>query len=404
MLRVTSAPAGMVAPEPFVLAGEGAVLIGRGGDATWILPDRTSRVSREHAEITAGDGSWIITDRSSNGTMVDGRLLRRGEQAAIAAGSQIEIGDYRLAVADPASDGAQAFEPDWSIEARIEESPRLQPDQLDVDDNVFERDSDGAQPPDEPGNWFDKHESNLGKLIAQDLMSLVPLSEPSAQDQQQADDVGHDAPPVADSVPGVGDDAVLQAFLAGAGLTSVPEGVSATEAMRVAGSSLRILIEAMASLIAARSALKGEFRVSKTQLGSEGNNPLKFTSDVGEMMQFALGMKRPGYLGGGSALAEAGRDIAIHQLAMVTAFRALISALFNELSPGAVTKAANEELKGLGRLVPGRVEAEQWARFAATYEQLAKDFGQSFDGRLGRLFASAYEDTADREAGARARR
>jgi transcriptional regulator with GAF, ATPase, and Fis domain len=67
-----------------------AYLLGRAPDCGVVIQDDS--VSRRHARL-AFDGGWRIEDLGSrNGTIVDGRTLRRGETARLAMGSVVTLG------------------------------------------------------------------------------------------------------------------------------------------------------------------------------------------------------------------------------------------------------------------------------------------------------------------------
>lgn len=74
------------------------IILGRGEDAT-IKLEKDSKVSRNHAQLTVYNGNIYITDLdSSNGTYVDGQLIKERTQLAI--GSQIRLGDSLIVVSD----------------------------------------------------------------------------------------------------------------------------------------------------------------------------------------------------------------------------------------------------------------------------------------------------------------
>lgn len=55
---------------------------------------KNEAVSRKHANIVKRrDGYWIKDERSTNGTIVDGHMLRPGGSARIREGTQIQLGE-----------------------------------------------------------------------------------------------------------------------------------------------------------------------------------------------------------------------------------------------------------------------------------------------------------------------
>ena len=67
--------------------------------------------------------------------------------------------------------------------------------------------------------------------------------------------------------------------------------------MHSLGESCRLLLGTLVRLLAARRALKSEFRISQTVIGARDNNPLKFEADEGEMIMMLMGAARRGFQG-----------------------------------------------------------------------------------------------------------
>lgn len=96
-LRVVSAPPTERAPPPLTLAG-GRATIGRRDGNSWVLPDASAGVSREHAVIEGASGGWQIVDKSANGTFVNGQNVGNGNAWPLGAGDSLRIGGYEIAV------------------------------------------------------------------------------------------------------------------------------------------------------------------------------------------------------------------------------------------------------------------------------------------------------------------
>ncbi len=194
-------------------------------------------------------------------------------------------------------------------------------------------------------------------------------------------------------------DALLRAFMEGAGLQQLPPDIDPVQAMRTLGASARAIVATLARLLEARRLLKGEFRITQTVVGARENNPLKFSVDESELMLVLLGAVRPGFQRGEAAVWDAGRDLEAHQLAMLAAFRAVMDAVFARLSPDAV--ASGEEAGFFGRLLPQARDAALWERYVKLYGDLRQDIGNTLAGRLGQIFAEAYEAENGRRGGSR---
>lgn len=82
-----------------------AVTIGRASDATIRIDD--SRVSRQHALVRRDRRGWSLNDEgSSNGTVVAGLELHRGERHLLRDGDLIEVGPIGIRYVEDTSQGA----------------------------------------------------------------------------------------------------------------------------------------------------------------------------------------------------------------------------------------------------------------------------------------------------------
>lgn len=72
-------------------------VVGRAEDAALRLP--ADYVSRRHCELLERDGVVVLRDLgSTNGTTLDGVPVTAGAEMAVASGSTIQIGGYRIRV------------------------------------------------------------------------------------------------------------------------------------------------------------------------------------------------------------------------------------------------------------------------------------------------------------------
>ncbi len=423
LLRVTAAPVGQSPSLQTIALGGTAVSIGRSEDNDLVLPDPLALVSRRHCRIVPSGGLWQLEDTSTNGTIVNDAPVSRGRTMPLQPGDTIRMGDYVLTVeaTAPAAGAAEAAEPlppadpvgvgdlarrDAADQLGERGGPAIPPDA-----NLFEDLSRpdeplrGAPPGpfDEP--WraapepvqpaadgpapFDVHavpipraDNALGQGgLPDDWMEPVPASQSRAAPA---------TPPaaLAEPSPAVASDALLQAYLSGAGLERLPAGLEPAAAMHALGEASRTMLGTLARLLAARRAIKGEFRVAQTVIEARDNNPLKFSTDEREMLQILLGAVRPGFLGGLAALEDACRDLEAHQLSLLAGFRAALDLLLQRLSPEAIASSAK------GGLLGGK--AKQWERFEAVHAELRRDVANNFAGQLGQAFTAAYEAEAKR--------
>lgn len=117
---VSGARAGLNIP----LSADGPLLIGRKrGDL--LIDD--AMVSSSHAQIVPRDDGWVLQDLgSTNGTLVDGRLVR---EEVLKPGAEIAIGGTKLVLfvglSDANADGPPAAKPEiaWLLDEELVEVP-----------------------------------------------------------------------------------------------------------------------------------------------------------------------------------------------------------------------------------------------------------------------------------------
>ncbi len=189
------------------------------------------------------------------------------------------------------------------------------------------------------------------------------------------------APPVALSQPDL-----MAAFLAGAGLEGVrPDDPVAT--MRGLGAAFRATVSGIRQTLIARATVKSEFRIEQTMIRARGNNPLKFSAGDDDALVALMGAGRRSDMPAAEAVADALRDIRMHELATMAAMQSAVRALLKQLDP----KPLREEGEKAGGMIP----AQRRARAFDLYEKLHHDIGlalaDDFDSVFGKAFARAYE-------------
>jgi type VI secretion system protein ImpI/type VI secretion system protein len=194
------------------------------------------------------------------------------------------------------------------------------------------------------------------------------------------------AQPAAAPRPAVGDD-LLTAFLRGAGMSEQrPRDPAA--AMEALGRAFRAVVAGLRQTLVARAAIKGEFRIEQTMIRSRGNNPLKFSADDDDALTALLGLGRHSEMGPAEAVADALRDVRLHELATVAAMQTAIRALLAEFAPGKLRESAGHG--GLALLAAQR-KAAAWEAFEALHARVTQALTDDFDSVFGKAFARAYE-------------
>jgi type VI secretion system protein ImpI/type VI secretion system protein len=204
------------------------------------------------------------------------------------------------------------------------------------------------------------------------------------------------APPQARAPAGPADDAgLMAAFLRGAQMTDArPADPAAT--MELLGAAFRAMVAGLRQTLIARAAVKGEFRIEQTVISARGNNPLKFSADDDDALAALLGGGRRTEMSAPAAVADALRDIRLHELASVAAMQAAVRSLVEQLAPGKVREEAGEQ-SGLG--LPGQRRARWWDAYEALHERVSHSLSDDFDSVFGKSFARAYEQALAESAG-----
>ncbi|MFH5948580.1 type VI secretion system-associated FHA domain protein TagH [Roseomonas xinghualingensis] len=191
--------------------------------------------------------------------------------------------------------------------------------------------------------------------------------------------------------PGPAADRAIAAFLRGTGLgeTALPEPEAT---MEQAGAALRAAVSGLRQAMIARASIKGEFRIEQTMIQSRGNNPLKFSAGDEDAMAALLGIGRRTGMAPEVAMADALRDLRLHELATVTAMQAAVRALLASFAPAGIER---EVEKGGFSMLPGGRKARAWEAFEAMHAEVSAALADDFDSVFGKSFARAYEQAMD---------
>ena len=183
---------------------------------------------------------------------------------------------------------------------------------------------------------------------------------------------------------------VLRAICEGAGMP--PDALSGVDAGAVAyeiGQSLRIVAAELAGLLRARAAAKQMVKSgSRTMVGHEANNPMKFIPTAGEALEVMFGPGRPGYQRGAGAIQSSFNDLKKHQYAVHAAIQPALAKLLEDLSPESVEdKIEGSRFSSKGAKA-WEVYVERWDAKTHPYENGMLDVFLAY-------FADAYDDAAN---------
>ena len=189
-----------------------------------------------------------------------------------------------------------------------------------------------------------------------------------------------------------GDVALLAAFLEGVGLPDTrPNDPIAT--MLALGKAFRTLVAGLRAVLIARAAIKSEFRIGQTVIRAQGNNPLKFSAGDDDALTALLGAGRRTDMAPQDAVADALRDIRLHELASMAAMQAAVRTMLDGLDP-AKLRASAEQGGGM-TLLPAQKKARAWDAYEALHTRTVQALADDFDSVFGKAFARAYERALD---------
>ncbi|HEX7389982.1 MAG TPA: type VI secretion system-associated FHA domain protein TagH, partial [Acidiphilium sp.] len=151
--------------------------------------------------------------------------------------------------------------------------------------------------------------------------------------------------------------------------------------------AFRAAVSGLRQAMIARAAVKGEFRIEQTMIRARGNNPLKFSADDDDAMAALLGLGRRTDIAADAAIADALRDIRLHEIATMGAMQTAVRALLERLDPAAL-RAEAEQARAV---LPAQRKARAFEAFEALHGEISRALADDFDSVFGKAFARAYE-------------
>lgn len=238
--------------------------------------------------------------------------------------------------------------------------------------------------------------------VAQSSPPSVPvtvLAEPAARAQISVDRVAPQSasPPAETPVSGAPAEqgALLEAFLRGLGVPlRLPAGLT-PELMEQIGVVLRESTQGTLDLLTARALTKREVRAEMTMIVSKGNNPLKFSPDVGFALTQLLVPQGRGFMPPAEAMRDAYDDLRAHQFGFMAGMRAALTGVLKRFEPAALEQRVLTR-SVLDSLLPGARKARLWDLFEQMYGEISREAEDDFHALFGREFLRAYEEQVER--------
>jgi type VI secretion system FHA domain protein len=182
------------------------------------------------------------------------------------------------------------------------------------------------------------------------------------------------------------DASLLDAFCAGAKLdASLFAGEDPAAVMRRLGAAYQQMVLGLGDLMSERTSLKSGYRMERTRVRAEGNNPFKWASGQ-RLAADLLRSNQEGFLPGPQAVGASFADLKKHLLCMLAGMRAAIGETLQVLSPEAIEaplKGQSFVLKTKGQVC--------WTEYAKRHAEVLQRAVDDPGSALNRAFVTAYE-------------
>ena len=349
-------------------------------------------------------GSAPVGGAPPRGGLPDGDVWdRRGEQRAgdwNAAPSRSEpmIGTPQVWNEPPAKDGDErgfGFDApsDWDGRPADPPLPNAAPaSPFDAPAEEGRRQESGAEPsaryepsPSEPF----PSEPVRPKPAPPELASPGPPVAPGPGVRPQAQPMPA-ATPVQPAASGAKTAGLFEAFCTGAKLDPAAlAGEDPAVLMERLGVVYRHMVLGLSDVLGERTALKNEYRMVRTVIQADENNPFKWAPPQ-KVATELLRSADDGFLDGPAAVAESYQDVKKHLLCMLAGLRAALASSLDALAPARIEEAIKDQ-----SFVLKPRAAVAWGEYVKVYNQFRKEAEDSADSPVNREFRAAYEKQLD---------
>lgn len=431
---------GAGAGQSRVVAGA-ALRVGRSSDADWRVGADDPMVSRFHVVVRVEGAELIVEDTSSNGVFINDEAvpLGKGSTRRVGPGDRIRIGGQVLrvtgeaapsaasdagkgdlggwfeaapptpAIAAPPEEAGGWFDSEWLDERGLEPPTHplvpgrrraTAPKPQNLDHHPMPRlvEPQEAEP---PTSQLDSPVATPSSSIVSPKTSPPRPAMPSPVPREPAEERLEASPAPSKEPREPSEERLVDAFLRGAGLDRRVLGEVGAEALfESAGARLRDLAHGLTQLLQARAEFKNAARVSRTQISSTGNNPLKLAISAEEAVLAVLVARDHAYLPPQDAVAAAVSDLQEHELRMLEAVQAALNSLLARFDPENF-EAEMEKESLLTALVAGGRRGRCWDLFRERFASMSAEGRNRFLGEVGPAFADAYDADRPKASGRR---
>jgi type VI secretion system FHA domain protein len=196
--------------------------------------------------------------------------------------------------------------------------------------------------------------------------------------------------PVSVTPAGPQEQALLRAFLQGAGISGLQSKNLTPETMEAIGKLLREAVQGTLDLLRARGLTKSEMRADVTMIMAQDNNPLKFSPTVEAALTHLLSSQVHGFMPPLRAMKDAYDDLRAHQLGFLAGMRAALEEVLARFAPQELAKRLTEQSM-LDDLLPMNRKAKLWDLFLERHAAISGEAREDFNAAFGKAFRRAYE-------------
>jgi FHA domain-containing protein len=190
------------------------------------------------------------------------------------------------------------------------------------------------------------------------------------------------------------EEALIAAFLSGAGLGEMPPPRLTEPFMRQLGQLLATATQGTVDLIQARAATKHELHAEVTIITPRANNPLKFAPDAQAALHQMIGKRFPGFMEPVEAMQDAYDDLRAHQLGMTAGMRAALHDVLLRFSPTQIESRMTRHTL-FDAVLPQNRKFLPWRLYTTIFEQIMDEAENAFDALFGKAFLEAYDREVD---------
>jgi len=431
-LRVKSIAGQAPGTAEILTLDKGTATLGRSSRNDLVLSDPQRLVSKQHCIVEFADGKYRVTDTSTNGVFLnrEEKPIGHGKSADLEDGDLLRISHYEILaqISIPREPAAErhAMLDTHDMPERREALDRM----IGLAERVGTDVAGEAPPepiiPDDSGIWAPPNQPEESRTSGEHIspeqeyfeppkvLNKIPedwhedVGSPGSSPEAAAETLAPSPPPPPARIQDNGpiartaqaqdrpvetapEQAALRAFLAGAELDDLDlSDAQAAETMHLLGQMYREVVTGLMDILAARSSIKNEFRLSQTTIQPAQNNPLKFSLGADDAMAALLTRRGQSYLPPVQAIRESVGDIKAHQVAVLAGMQIALQELLHRFDPAALEERMRKD-RGLADLLSVK-KARYWDAFGRMYQDLIVEAEDDFHSLFGKEFNRAYED------------